>query len=96
MLTNDYFKLLVDEHWHHRDWEGNMQWQDNSTNSIMMLPTDMVLVQDEGFKPFVEKYAESQDVFFEDFSNVVMKLFELGVPFSSSEDDRIEFKRLDE
>ena len=61
-----------------------------------MLPTDMVLVQDDGFKPFVEKYAASQDEFFEDFSNAVVKLFELGVPFTSSEDERIEFKRLDD
>ena len=44
----------------------------------------------------MQKYAESQDVFFEDFSNVVMKLFELGVPFTSSEDERIKFKRSDE
>lgn len=89
MLTNDFSKLLVDEHWHVRDWDGNLQWQDDTTSSIMMLPTDMVLVKDEGFKPYVEKYAESQDVFFEDFSKAVVKLFELGVPFTAGEDERI-------
>lgn len=67
----------------------NLQWQDDTTSSMMMLPTDMVLVKDEGFKPYVEKYAESQDVFFEDFSKAVVKLFELGVPFTAGEDERI-------
>ena len=73
-----------------------MQWQDDTTNSIMMLPTDMALVLDEGFKPYVQKYAESQDAFFEDFSTVVMKLFELGVPFTKTKDERIEFRRSDD
>ena len=95
LLTNDFFKLLVDEHWHIREWDGQVQWQDNTTNSIMMLPTDMALVLDEGFKPHVQKYAESQDVFFEDFSRVVVKLFELGVPFTRGEDERIQFRSSD-
>lgn len=95
-LTNDYFKLLVDERWHYRQWDGNLQWEDGTSNSLMMLPTDMALVQDEDFKPYVQKYAESQDKFFEDFSKVVVKLFELGVPFTKGEEERIEFRRLDD
>lgn len=47
-----------------------------------MLPTDMVLVQDKKFKPWVEKYAKDNDAFFADFSAVVLRLFELGVPFA--------------
>jgi cytochrome c peroxidase len=41
----------------------------------------------------VEKYAKDQDAFFKDFSNVLVKLFELGVPFASGEESRIAFKR---
>jgi cytochrome c peroxidase len=59
----------------------------------MMLPTDMALVQDKAFKPFVEKYAKDNDAFFKDFSNVVLRLFELGVPFAQgTESQRWSFK----
>lgn len=95
VLTNDYFKLLLDEKWAWRKWDGPAQYQDQSTKSLMMLPTDMALVQDKKFKPWVEKYANDNDLFFKDFSNVVMRLFELGVPFTSDEKDRWIFKTLD-
>ena len=51
-----------------------------------MLPTDMALVADKSFRPYVEKYAESEEAFFKDFSNVILKLFELGVPFEQTTD----------
>lgn len=50
----------------------------------MMLPADMALVQDKKFKEWVEKYAADNDLFFKDFSAVIVKLFELGVPFSKT------------
>jgi cytochrome c peroxidase len=90
-LTNDFFKLLIDEQWHERDWKGLRQFQDDATKTLMMLPTDMALVVDAKFKPWVEKYAKDQDLFFEDFSQVCLKLFELGVPFESEE--RMELQR---
>lgn len=58
----------------------------------MMLPTDMVLVQDKKFKTWTEKYAKDNDLFFKDFSDVMVKLFELGVPFKSKPEDRYVFK----
>lgn len=59
----------------------------------MMLPTDMSLIQDKKMKPFVEKYAKDSDAFFKDFSAVLTKLFELGVPFpESTENQRWTFK----
>lgn len=57
----------------------------------MMLPTDMSLIRDEKFRAVVEKYAADQDVFFEDFAEVLVKLFELGVPFQEGQ-RRMEFK----
>lgn len=50
----------------------------------MMLPTDMALVSDKVFKPWVQKYAQDEALFFKDFSAVVTKLFELGVPFAET------------
>ena len=48
----------------------------------MMLPADMALIQDKKFKEWVQKYAADNDLFVKDFSAVVVKLFELGVPFA--------------
>ena len=93
MLTNDFYKLLIEEHWHYREWDGKKQWQDDTTKSLMMLPSDMALVEDDEFRLYVEKYAADQDLFFDDFREAVVKLFELGVPFQSSEKDRMEFAR---
>lgn len=57
----------------------------------MMLPADMALVQDKKFKEWVQKYAADNDLFFRDFSAVVVKLFELGVPFKEGM-ERMVFK----
>lgn len=59
----------------------------------MMLPTDMALVKDKEFKKHVERYAKDDQVFFNEFRDVIVKLFELGVPFQSQEGERIELKR---
>lgn len=57
-----------------------------------MLPTDMALVKDREFKKHVERYAKDSDVFFKEFSEVFVKLLELGVPFESKPEDRFIFK----
>ncbi|KAF8149457.1 cytochrome c peroxidase [Crassisporium funariophilum] len=79
-VTNDYYKLLFDEKWVWKKWNGPKQLEDKRTKSLMMLPTDYVLTQDKSFKKHAKAYAENQDLFFKDFSNVVARLFELGVP----------------
>jgi len=94
-VTNDYFRLLLDDkEWDFRAWKGPQQYQDKSTKSLMMLPTDMALVKDQSFKKYVEAYAKDNDVFFEDFANVICTLFELGVPFESTPDSRLRLKPL--
>lgn len=50
----------------------------------MMLPTDLALVSDKAFKSWVQTYANDNDLFFKDFSAVIVKLFELGVPFAET------------
>ncbi|THH28380.1 hypothetical protein EUX98_g5799 [Antrodiella citrinella] len=87
-VTNDYYKLLFDEKWVWKKWNGPKQLEDKKTKSLMMLPTDYVLTQDKSFKKYAKAYAEDQDLFFKDFAAVVSRLFELGVPtaqFVSSE-----------
>ncbi|KAJ7045881.1 heme peroxidase [Mycena alexandri] len=79
-LTNDYFKLLFSESWVWKKWNGPKQLEDKKTKSLMMLPTDYVVISDKGFKKFAQAYADDNELFFKDFSAVVAKLFELGVP----------------
>jgi len=50
----------------------------------MMLPTDLVLIQDPKFKEWVDKYNKDEKLFFEHFAAAFKKLTELGVPFDSS------------
>ncbi|PIA93089.1 Cytochrome c peroxidase, mitochondrial [Cercospora beticola] len=92
-LTNDYFKLLFDEKWQWKKWNGPKQYEDKKTKSLMMLPTDLAIIKDKEFRKYAEVYAKDQEAFFRDFQKVVVKLFELGVPFVSGEDARITFKR---
>lgn len=102
VLTNDFYKLLLEEKWQWKKWNGpkqvslrwstavpmqepdaddREQYEDKKTKSLMMLPADMALVQDKKFRYWVEKYAADNDLFFKDFSAVIVRLFELGVPF---------------
>ena len=91
-MTNEYFRLLMDEKWSWRKWNGPKQYTDNKTKTLMMLPTDMALMKDPVFKKHVERYARDGQVFFNEFRDVFCKLMELGVPFTSEEKDRYEFK----
>lgn len=46
---------------------------------LLVLPTDAALFEDEGFKPFAEKYAADQEAFFKDYVAAHLRLSELGV-----------------
>lgn len=50
----------------------------------MMLPADMCLLWDRGFKKYVMEYKNDEDKFRADFAKAFSKLLELGVPFASS------------
>lgn len=91
-LTNDYYKLLLEEKWSWKKWNGPKQFEDVKTKSLMMLPTDMELIKDKSFRSYTEKYARDNDLFFKDFAEAVTTLFELGVPFTQGEDQRWVFK----
>lgn len=91
-MSNDYFRLLLGEKWSFKKWNGPKQYEDVGTKSLMMLPTDMALIKDPVFKKHVERYAKDDQAFFKEFRDVIVKLLELGVPFSSKEEDRMELK----
>lgn len=90
VFTNDFFRLLMEEKWGWRKWNGPKQYEDSTSKSLMMLPSDMALIKDEEFKKHVERYAKDSQVFFNEFSDAVCKLFELGVPFKEGS-ERLRF-----
>lgn len=81
-FSNEYFRLLLSEKWVPRKWNGPHQYADAATGELMMLPADLALIADPGFKPHVEAYAKDSALFFADFASAFGKLLELGVPFA--------------
>eukprot|EP00811_Abedinium_folium_P008645 NODE_1798_length_2371_cov_9.468806.p1 GENE.NODE_1798_length_2371_cov_9.468806~~NODE_1798_length_2371_cov_9.468806.p1 ORF type:complete len:661 (+),score=99.06 NODE_1798_length_2371_cov_9.468806:126-1985(+) len=77
-FNNAYFKELMYNEWVVRSWDGNMQFEDATTRSLMMLPTDIALKTDPVFGPVAREYAENQEVFFKDFAAAYSKLLHLG------------------
>jgi len=85
-FSNEYFRLLLEEKWqvkvNHegKPWKGPMQFE-SKDGTLMMLPADMALLDDAAFRPWVEKYAKDEKLFFEHFAAAFAKLMELGVNF---------------
>ncbi len=77
-FSNQYFVLLTKLQWAPRTWEGPLQYENVPDGDLMMLPTDMVLVQDAAFCPWVEVYAADKGRFFHDFAAAFSKLLHLG------------------
>jgi len=88
-FSNEYFRLLVEERWspklthNGKPWTGPDQYED-ATGQLMMLPSDIALVQDPEFKKYVELYAKNEDRFFKDFASAFSKLLALGVPVAAT------------
>lgn len=88
-FSNEYFRLLLEERWspkvshNGKPWDGPDQFED-STGKLMMLPSDMVLIQDPAFRKIVELYAKDESSFFKDFAWAFAKLLDLGVEFPSA------------
>jgi len=82
-VSNEYYRELLENKWtvkkthKGKPWTGPMQYED-PTGDLMMLPTDIVLLEDKEFRKYVELYAKDSDVFLKDFGNVVGKLFNAG------------------
>lgn len=86
-ISNEYFRLLLEETWtpkkthNGQPWTGPDQFED-PTGELMMLPSDIVLVQDPKFRRWVEYYAKDEQAFLSDFGRAFNKLMELGVEFA--------------
>ena len=80
LFNNSYFVLLKGLKWAPNDEAAKFQYKDPS-GALMMLPSDIVLIEDPKFKKYVELYGKgkgAQDKFFADFSSAFSRLLELG------------------
>lgn len=82
-FSNTYFRLLMIHDWKRKRLENGMEQyvyvDEDLDEELMMLPTDIALLEDPKFRMWVERYARDQDLFFRDFARVFAKLMELGI-----------------
>ncbi|KAK3279856.1 L-ascorbate peroxidase 1, cytosolic [Cymbomonas tetramitiformis] len=77
IFTNAYFTLLLKLKWTPDDSKALFQYTDTS-GQLMMLPSDIVLIEDDGFKGWVQIYSKDNKKFYSDFAAAFQKLEELG------------------
>jgi len=56
-----------------------VNYDEDTGTELMMLPSDMALLSDAAFAPWVKRYAEDKELFFGDFAKAFAKLLELGI-----------------
>lgn len=82
-FSNTYFNLMLSRQWKPKTLpNGNKQfvyYDEDAGEELMMLPTDLALLSDAKFRPWVETYAKDKAKFFDDFAAVFHKLMELGL-----------------
>jgi len=83
-FSNQYFVLMQKLEWKRKvvpesGVEQFVNYDEDTETELMMLPTDMALLEDESFRPWVKRYAEDKEAFFGDFARVFAKLIELGI-----------------
>merc|ERR1719445_70047 len=76
-FSNEYFRVLFEEPWTKKQWNGPEQFEDSS-KQLMMTPSDLALRDDPGFRPFSEVYYKDYKTFETDFAAAFKKLVELG------------------
>lgn len=82
-FSNEYFRLLVEEKWtvkkthEGKPWKGPLQYE-NKDGTLMMLPSDLALLDDPEFKKYVNIYCKDETAFFNDFAAAFSKLLALG------------------
>ncbi|RVW54079.1 putative L-ascorbate peroxidase 6 [Vitis vinifera] len=68
VFDNSYFKILLEKPWKSSD----------GMSSMIGLPSDRALVEDDECLRWITKYANNQNMFFEDFKNAYIKLVNSG------------------
>eukprot|EP01098_Paradermamoeba_levis_P010312 TRINITY_DN4333_c0_g1_i2.p1 TRINITY_DN4333_c0_g1~~TRINITY_DN4333_c0_g1_i2.p1 ORF type:complete len:353 (-),score=95.71 TRINITY_DN4333_c0_g1_i2:318-1376(-) len=79
-FDNEYFVNLITRTWVPKKWSGPHQFEDTETGKLMMLPTDIALIEDPAFRKYVEVYAKDEKAWYNDFASAYAKLLSLGCP----------------
>ncbi|KAJ8538403.1 hypothetical protein K7X08_014943 [Anisodus acutangulus] len=74
VFDNAYFKILMETPW----------LSAAGMTSMVGLPSDRALVEDDECVRWISKYAEDQSLFFEDFKNAYTKLVDTGATWKKS------------
>ncbi|XP_009786316.1 putative L-ascorbate peroxidase 6 [Nicotiana sylvestris] len=74
VFDNAYFKILMEKPW----------LSSAGMTSMVGLPSDRALVEDDECVRWISKYAEDQSLFFEDFKNAYTKLVDTGATWKKS------------
>jgi len=82
-FSNEYFEELFENEWEEKTIEetGKVQFRDVGSkpeDELMMLPSDMMMIRDEGFLVWSRVYHKDADRFMADFAVAYKKLTELG------------------
>ncbi|XAR70973.1 L-ascorbate peroxidase [Bertholletia excelsa] len=73
VFDNSYFKILLEKPW----------LSSAGMSSMIGLPSDRALVEDDECSRWISKYADNQNLFFEDFKNAYIKLVNSGARWES-------------
>jgi len=77
-FNNIYFRILNNLVFNPVEMPSGKVQYGLKQSKLMMLPSDIVLIEDPVFAAYVKGYAEDQDLFFGDFARAFSKLLELG------------------
>jgi len=78
-FDNDYLKDLLNKTWvSTKSSKGLPQFRAEPDDGTMMLSTDLTLIENNETRAIVQKYADSQEEFFNDFRQAFQKLIELS------------------
>ncbi|KAF7830294.1 putative L-ascorbate peroxidase 6 [Senna tora] len=72
-FDNAYYKVLLEKPW----------MSSGGMSSMVGLPSDHALVEDDECLRWIKKYADNENMFFEDFKNAYVKLVNSGVKWKS-------------
>merc|ERR1719187_1161321 len=71
-FSNEYFRELLDNTWTEKKWNGPKQFED-PTGDLMMLVSDMAMIEDEEFRKWCVIYRDDYDRFATDFVKAWVK-----------------------
>jgi hypothetical protein len=77
-FDNSYFKNLLTKSYNRETTAAGKPQHKCPVSGVIMLDTDLALIQDGTFKRYVDQYSNDQEAFFNDFSEAWVRMQECG------------------